>query len=383
MPIAGPGGGLTFWQRASHIFAFWKLFLRKAPPGHARTSVAGAPSGGPLPQGGAKEKNRREGRTSCRSRKRTSGTTRQAQAESRGFGRNRASKPPGGAVPQAFCKGWTPWCAGAKQKPRPRRRGNFYTTWAFGAVYRPAGVPWCAPAQKPGRTASFGTLKDRKLSGRRAAHRLARAHCALYPLLERNQNINALIRQGKAADRPGPRPWGEGLLYFWAGGGAAVFSAAARVGGVCDPGVRAGAVRVHGERGAELQLHPGSGSGRPSGGLCGERQVFDSAKAEVAQRIKPVEGEEVEWSITPSYTLAVSDLHWTKTRWRTRFCRPRAARSCRDGAVCERPAGGGDHGRGEAGAGDRGDQGAIRGPGQREPAVEFNKDVRVDEGDFT
>ena len=42
--------------------------------------------------------------------------------------------------------------------------------------------------------------------------------------------------------------------------------------------------------------------------------MFDSAKAEVAQRIKPVEGEEVEWSITPSYTLAVSGLHTGRKR---------------------------------------------------------------------
>lgn len=42
-------------------------------------------------------------------------------------------------------------------------------------------------------------------------------------------------------------------------------------------------------------------------GHVATEQIFDEASAEIAQRIKPVNDEKVDWNIQPTYTIAVSD----------------------------------------------------------------------------
>lgn len=42
-------------------------------------------------------------------------------------------------------------------------------------------------------------------------------------------------------------------------------------------------------------------------GYVKNEQVFDEATAEIAQRIKPINGETVDWKIEPRYTVAISD----------------------------------------------------------------------------
>lgn len=42
-------------------------------------------------------------------------------------------------------------------------------------------------------------------------------------------------------------------------------------------------------------------------GYVENEQVFDDATAEIARRIKPINGEELDWKVEPSYTVAISD----------------------------------------------------------------------------
>lgn len=119
------------------------------------------------------------------------------------------------------------------------------------------------------------------------------------------KNINALIKQEKQASGRG-HALKEGLFYF--GRGVRLYfpllrASFAYVLPVCALALFVYTVDTVLDYNYILAVEV---NGQVVGYVESE-QVFDSAKTEVAQRIKPVNGEEVEWNLNPTYTLAVAD----------------------------------------------------------------------------
>ena len=158
---------------------------------------------------------------------------RQAQRKAGFPGRNRARAARRRCV-AGFCKAGPPGALGQAKAP-DRGGGEFlYNAGFWGEYTALRACRRCAPAQKTWAHGFFRYLKDPEAIWAARCSRLARAHRALYPLLERNQKYQCPDPAGKAADRPGPRPEGRGCCIL--AGGAAVFPLL-RVGGVCDPGI--------------------------------------------------------------------------------------------------------------------------------------------------
>lgn len=193
------------------------------------------------------------------------------------------------------------------------------------------------------------------------------------------KNINALIRQEKQQAGRG-HALKEGLFYF--GRGVKLYFPLLRapfayVLPVCALALFVYTVNAVLSYSYILAVEV---DGRVVGYVESE-QVFDAARAEVAQRIKPVEGEEVEWTVTPSYTLAVSDYTLDENAMADAILQassseivPGTALYVNDQLVAVTT------------EGERLEQAieAIKAPyedpGNENLRVEFNKEVRVDEG---
>lgn len=193
------------------------------------------------------------------------------------------------------------------------------------------------------------------------------------------KNINALIRQEKQETGRG-HALKEGLFYF--GRGVKLYfpllrASFAYVLPVCALALFLYTVNTVLDYNYILAVEV---DGQVVGYVESE-QVFDSAKAEVAQRIKPVEGEEVEWNITPSYTLSVSDYTLDENAMADAILQassseivPGTALYVNDQLVAVTTEGA------ELESAIEAIKAPYEDPGNENLRVEFNKEVRVDDG---
>ena len=258
-----------------------------------------------LPQGGAKEKP--EGRADkLPIQEKEQVNERQAQAESRASGPEQGPSR-SAALRRRLLQRLDPLVRWAKQKPQTAAAGEFLYNVGFWGEY--SALRFARMVRAGTKNLGARLLSVLKKTGSYLGGALLTGWRELTAPFTRFwsgiKNINALIRQEKQQTGRG-HALKEGLLYF--GRGVRLYfpllrASVAYVIPVCALALFVYTVNAVLSYNYILAVEV---DGRVVGYVESE-QVFDAAKAEVAQRIKPVEGEEVEWSITPSYTLAVSD----------------------------------------------------------------------------
>ncbi len=332
-----------------------------------------------LPQGGAKEKT--EGRADkLPIQEKEQVNERRAQAEGRVSGPEQGPSR-SAALCRRLLQRLDPLVRWAKQKPQTAAAGEFLYNVGFWGEY--TALRACRMVRAGTKNLGARLLSVLKKIGSYLGGALLTGWRELTAPFTRFwsgiKNINALIKQEKQQTGRG-HALKEGLLYF--GRGVRLYfpllrASVAYVIPVCALALFVYTVNAVLSYNYILAVEV---DGQVVGYVENE-QVFDSAKAEVAQRIKPVEGEEVEWSITPSYTLAVSDYTLDENAMADAILQassseivPGTALYVNDQLVAVTT------------EGEKLEQAieAIKAPyedpGNENLRVEFNKDVRVDEG---